>query len=302
MSASRHAGMDHDHYAYSPLPSRPPLRWPNGASVAVCPILSLEYLETPAPAGSVLPRDLGGGLGLRAEPNYPMLAHREYGHRVGIFRLLDVLAERGIRPTVAVDGMTASRYPRLIEHLRTRDCDVLAHGLSLNRMLSSRMSEGEEKGVIEESLGRLIDAGVPARGWLSPEYGESPRTPQMLAAAGMEYLCDWLNDEQPYPMVGGSLVALPLMCDYDDSYALWKRQLTLDSYLRILTKGFDRLSLDGRTSARVMAFQLRPWLTGQPHRVWVLEQLLDHVRSDGDAWLGTAGEIVDAYIAAGSAG
>src|SRR5690606_34081011 len=118
--------------------------------------------------------------------------------------------------------------------------------------------------------------GIDPRGWLGPEYSESERTPELVAAAGVDYLCDWLNDEQPYRMNYGDLVALPMWCDYDDSYALVKRQMTEDDYNRIRTRGVDQLSKDGAQTARLMAFTIRPWLVGQPHRLGSIESFLAH--------------------------
>lgn len=301
MPAQRLPGMDHEHYAWSPIVERPPLSWPNDAPVALSIVVNLETFEEQPPDGAVQAANLSGGLGRRPYPDYARLSHREYGHRVGIFRVLDVLERHGVTPTVAIDALTAERYPYLVQHCTGRGCEFVAHGIAVTRMISSRMSEEEERHYIAETLDRLEAAvGVRPRGWLGPEYGESERTPRLLAEAGVRYVCDWVNDEQPYELSlpGGPLYAFPLMAEYDDAFALWTRGITLATYRDMLTRGFDRLWRDGAISARLLAFNIRPWLIGQPFRIGSLESVLDHVTQQSAVWACTAGQAIDAFAAA----
>ena len=201
MPAERRFGMDHEHYDWSPLINRGVLRWPENARVALCVIVNLEHAEWEPLPGSFQSPSLAGGLAPRPSPNYPLLTHREYGHRVGIFRVLDVLDRHGIKPTVAMDALTAENYPYLVSHCRKRGCEIIGHGISVSRMITGNMSEQEEREYIRSSVDSLTRAtgSVPA-GWLGPEYGESSSTPRLLAQAGLRYVCDWANDEQPYPL------------------------------------------------------------------------------------------------------
>lgn len=304
MPAERRSGMDHEHYAWSPLVKREPLRWPGGAHVALSVIVNLEHVELEPPEGSEQSQQLAGGLGVRPYPNYPLLSHREYGHRVGIFRILDVLERHGIRPTIALDAMTAEHYPWLVEHCLGRGAEIVAHGISVSRLITSRMSQDEERTYIAESLERLHTAtGVQPQGWLGPEHSESERTPQLLAEAGLRYVCDWVNDEQPYAMTvaTGSLVALPVMLEYDDAFALWTRGVMLDTYRSMLCDGFDQLLRDGAESGRLLALNLRPWLIGQPFRIKVLDDALAHMVRERHVWTAATGEIVDRFVAAAAA-
>lgn len=303
MPAERREGMDHAHYAWSPLPQRPPLRWPGGARLALAVIVVLEYLELDPPAAARTSANLSGGLGSRPHPNYALLSHREYGHRVGIFRVLDALERHGVTATVAMDALTAEAYPWLVQHCRDRGAEFVAHGISVSRMISSAMSEDEERAYIGESLDRIRAAtGVKPLGWLGPEYGESERTPALLAEAGLRYVCDWLNDEQPYRMTvpGGDLYTLPGMLEYDDAFALWTRGVTLDTYGTMITDGFDRLHADGEQSGRLLALTLRPWLIGQPFRIGTLERALGYITARDGVWATSAGAIVEAYAASSS--
>ena len=192
MPAQRAFGMDHPHHEWSPIISRPTLRWPDDARVALCVILVLEHMEWRSPGGSFQVANLAGGSAPRAFPDYARLSHREYGHRVGIFRLLDTLEKHGLTATIAMDAITAENYPYLVRHCLDRGCEIIAHGVSVSRMITGNMSAAAERNYIQTSIDALIQAtGELPQGWLGPEYGESERTPQLLAEAGLRYVCDW---------------------------------------------------------------------------------------------------------------
>ena len=298
MPAERTFGMDHPHHEWSPIISRPVLRWPENAPVALCVILVLEHMEWQAPDGSFQVANLSGGSAPRAFPDYARMSHREYGHRVGIFRLLDVLEKHGIRPTIAMDALTAENYPFLVRHCLDRGCEVIGHGISVSRMITSNMTEGEEREYIQTSIDALTRAtGVAPRGWLGPEYGESSRTPQLLAEAGLRYVCDWANDEQPYPMTAGAnpFFALPILYELDDVAALAQRRVTVGDYQLMITESFDKLREDGAENGRLLALNLHPWLVGQPFRIGIIDRALSHMMQQGGVWAATGSEIVDWY-------
>ena len=298
MPAQRRFGMDHEHHEWSPLNARGRLQWPNDARIAICAIINLEHMEWQAPEGAFQSSGLAGGSAARPFPDYARISHREYGHRVGIFRVMDVLEKHGIPATVAMDGLTAGNYPYLVRHLSGRGCEFIGHGMSVSRMITSRMTSEEEQGYIQESLSTLNTAtGMEARGWLGPEYGESPRTPQLLAQAGISYVCDWVNDEQPYPMTTseGELYALPIMWELDDVSALADRKVTIDRYRDMLTEAFDALYEDGAVNGRVLTLHLHPWLIGQPFRIGYLDSALAHMVRRQGVWAARGSGIVDWY-------
>ena len=212
--------------------------------------------------------------------------------------MLDVLEKHGIKPTVALDALTAANYPYLVRHLLDRGCEIIGHGVSVSRMITSNMSEQEERDYIQESLAALTTAtGATPQGWLGPEYGESSRTPQLLAEAGIRYLCDWANDEQPYPLTTpqGDMIALPIMLEMDDVNALADRRVDVDRYAQMLKEGFDTLYEDGATNARLLALHLHPWLIGQPFRIGYLDDALGHMVRRQGVWAASGGESVDWY-------
>ena len=298
MTAQRTFGMDHPHHEWSPIISRPSLRWPENAPVALCVILVLEHMEWQAPDGSFQVANLSGGSAPRAFPDYARMSHREYGHRVGIFRLLDVLEKHGIRPTIAMDAITAENYPYLVRHCLDRGGEIIGHGISVSRIITSNMTESEEREYIQASIDALTGAtGTTPRGWLGPEYGESQRTPQLLAEAGLRYVCDWANDEQPYPMTAGAnpFFALPILYELDDVAALAQRRVTVVQYQQMLTESFDTLREDGAANGRLLALNLHPWLVGQPFRIGSVDRALGHMMEQGGVWAATGSEIIDWY-------
>ncbi len=296
MPAERRQGMDHEHHPWSPIHTREPLHWPDNARVALCVLVNLELMELDPPEGSFEASRLAGGLGRLPYPDYARLSHREYGHRVGIFRVLDVLEKHGIAATVALDALTAEHYPYLVQHCRQRGCEIIGHGLSVSRMITSRMSEAEERDSIRASIDALTRAtGQVPVGWFGPEYGESDRTPQLLAAAGFHYVCDWANDEQPYRMTTteGELVSLPIALELDDTHALWERRVPVDRYGTMLSESFAGLYQDGAQTGRLLVLNLHPWLIGQPFRIGFLDAALGDIMRRQGVWAAHGASIVD---------
>ncbi len=298
MPAERSLGMDHSHYPYSPLPTRSPLRWPSGSPLAIGALVLLEHYEWDPPSDAYSLRNSSGGLIKLPAPDYVQLTHREYGHRVGVFRLLDTLERHGIPVTVAVDKLTAVHYPWLIDHLMQRGCELVGHGVAASQLITSKLSEEAEAEIIADCLDTLERlSGNRPSGWFSPEGVESSRTPELLAASGVNYVCDWPNDEQPYKMTTpvGDLVSLPLFLEVDDEFALWHRRASLASWEGMIVAAATRLHMDGQTSARHMMLTLRPWLTGQPFRIRSLDRALRQVMQLEGVWAARGDDIVEAF-------
>ncbi|HSF30878.1 MAG TPA: polysaccharide deacetylase family protein [Candidatus Tectomicrobia bacterium] len=294
-----HHGMDHDHYEWSPLnANRAALAWPGNARVALCVIVNLGHVEWRHPPGSYQPPNLAGGYGPGPFPDVTAWSHREYGHRVGIFRVLDVLDRHRIRPTVAMDVLTVENYPFLVRHCLGRGDEIIAHGVSVSQMITSRMSEPQEREYIKTAVQALTHAtGKAPGGWLGPEYGESTRTPRLLAEFGLRYVCDWVNDEQPYALKvpQGELYALPIALPVDDVNALWDRRVDIDRYRDMLKETFETLYDEGSATGRLLVLHLHPWLVGQPFRIACLDEALGHIMQRSGVWAATGAEIIDWY-------
>jgi len=306
--AQHQHGMDHPYYDWSPLPSRPRFEWPDRSPLAVGPVVVLEHVEWEPPPAAYSLRRRSGGLARLPAPDYPQLTIREYGHRVGIFRLLDLLDRHGIAATVAVDALTAEHYGWLAAHLVERECEIAGRGIAATRLITSKNSEADERAAIARSLDAIESAtGIRPTTWFSAEGVESFRTPALLAEAGIDTVLDWPNDEQPVLMategvlagVGRSdatppMVSLPLFLEADDEFALWHRRVPLDGWREIVTGAAARMHRDGAehpAGSRLLMLTLRPWLAGQPFRVPTLDTALGRVMALGNIHTATASEL-----------
>ncbi|HXJ77424.1 MAG TPA: polysaccharide deacetylase family protein [Candidatus Methylomirabilis sp.] len=291
MSAYR---MDHGHYAWSPIVGRERLTWPNGARIAVAFVVSLGHYEADPPPGAFDPPTHRSPLRIMPPPDYPTVTHREYGHRVGIFRLFELFDAHAIRATAAIDAFTAQGYPRLVTECRRRGWEVIAHGVSQRRAITAEMSEADERAYIRLALDAVASvAGTMPRGWLSPEQSESTRTPSLLAEAGVDYVCDWANDDQPY-LIGQTdrpLVSLPLMQDISDVDLHWNRRVTMARWAAVVCEAFDTLYRESPDGGRLFMLPLHPWCIGQPFRLIYLQQVLAHIRKHDEVWAATGAEI-----------
>ena len=288
------AGMDNPWYDYSPYPKRPLLAWPRNARVGWFVLLHLEYWELiPDETSLKDPRHVGE-LG-SFTPDYRTWTQRDFGNRVGIFRVLDVLDRYQIRAGVAVNALAAERYPYLIEQFKKRKYEFIAHGHSANRMISSKMTEAEEKAEISSSIAAIEKAaGVRPTGWLGQDYGESQRTPQLLADAGLDYVLDWPNDDQPYPMkVGKKFVSMPNQPEWDDVQQLMIRRISTTRYPDLVGEAFELLHQEG---GQVFNLSIHPWLMGMAHRIKYLDEALRRIERFGNTWQATPGEIARHYI------
>jgi allantoinase len=294
MSLSDHAVTGHDYYPRDPIVGRRFWRWPNKARAAVAVVVSAEYYEMQPPANAFMPPNLPGGFGKGPYPDFRNYSARAYGNRVGIFRLLDALDRYKVKASVALDALTVTLCPQLVPHIRRRDLEIVAHGQSVTRVISSRMSEAEEHDYIFSALATIEAAtGVRPRGWHGAEYGESARTPGLLAKLGIKYVLDWPNDEQPVRMVTphGPMLSIPMLIDFDDVYALFHRKLTIARWQRAVEEAVAQIVEDSSDSGRLLVLNLHPWLTGHPFRVRFVEALLQHLTQQPHLWLTTTGEI-----------
>lgn len=288
------------YYAWSPITARPPLRWPSGARIAFAVVVTVEQLRWYPPAGTLIPSAIARNRP-GVYPNIPDLhniSQFEYGNRVGVFRVLDVLQRYGVRPTIAIDSALAERAPQLLAALQATNGEFVGHGVSADQMISDVMSEADESAIITESLTtmrRLTSA--PIVGWLGSEYSESSRTLELLAAEGIEYTLDWPTDEQPHPMTvrSGVMTNLPVTIELDDVFAFANHALTMTHWRDISLRQFDRLYREGADSGLLYVLNIHPWLTGQPYRIKYLEEIIAHVLDHPDVWSATGSEIVSAF-------
>ncbi len=277
-------------YDYSPIIKRDKIKWPKQARVAVWIIPNIEHFEFDAPTS-------GFGKATGKVPDVRNYAWKDYGNRVGIWRIMDVLDKYGIKATVALNAAVCDHYPIIIEEGKKREWEFMGHGITNSKLLMD-LSEAEERQLISEALNKITEAaGTPPRGWLGPGLVETLNTPDILAEQGIEYLCDWCNDDQPYPMKvnKGTLISMPYSIELNDMPAFLDYHLTADEFLKMIKDQFDVLYEEGEDNGRVMAISIHPFLTGLPFRKKYLDEALRYITGHKDIWFATGSEIVDWY-------
>jgi peptidoglycan/xylan/chitin deacetylase (PgdA/CDA1 family) len=291
----RRYGMDHDRYDWSMLPQRKPVQWPGGARVALWIIPALQWFPLDMKGQPFKPP---GAM----QTAYPDLRHytlRDYGNRVGIYRVMQTLEAFGMKASVAVNAAVAARTPSLVKECVSLGWEVMAHGRDMDHLHHGGLAEEDERLLIQDSIKRLEDCtGQPIHGWLSPAKSESFATPDLVAEAGLRYLCDWVNDDMPYVMKtrAGALASMPHPIDIDDYTILVQNHHTEDDFRDALIDQFDLLYKEASAQAgRIMAMSLHPWVIGQPCRISALEQALAHIHRHSGVWSATGVEILDAW-------
>jgi allantoinase len=282
---------EHDRFPYSAIVDRAPLRWPNGARVAVWVIPNIEHFLFDRPSTPITHATT------RLVPDVLNYSWRDYGVRVGIWRLMEVMQKHGFKGTVALNSDVCRHYPRIIEEGRKLAWEWMGHGTT-NSILLDRQTEDEERALIREVVETIAaSTGARPRGWLSPALSETHRTLDLLAEAGIEYVGNWVNDEQPYPMKvkKGSMISMPYSSELNDIPALLSLHQSPERFGQMICDQFDVLYEDGLKTGRVMSICLHPFLTGHPHRAKYFAQALAHITARQEVWLATGSEIVDWY-------
>jgi len=292
----RSYGMDHDYYDWSMMANRTPVQWPNEKKVALWINVAMQYFPLNQQGKPFAP--VGG-----MTTAYPDLRHytlREYGNRVGIFRLLKAFDKYAVKPTFAVQTRLAERYPYLINKLVERGDEIICHGWHMDAPHYGGQDRKVEAELVKQSLEGLRNiTGRDIKGWLSPSKSQSFNTPELLAENGIAYMCDWINDELPYAFrtPAGEITAMPLSTELEDRFIMQANLHSESEYADQIIDAFDFL-LDEATetgAGRMLALSIHPWMLGQPHRIGKLEQVLEHITGHSDVWSASAGEIADSW-------
>ena len=283
--------MENTRYPYSPIVRREPFTLPNQARVALWVGVNIEYFDI----GST---DFGGAGEFKVPPpNVFDYASRDYGNRIGIWRLMECLDRHGMKASVLLNSDLCKHYRAIIEEGKRRGWEFLGHGTS-NSVLLGGKTEDEERQIIITALEVLEEAiGRPALGWLSPALQETFMTPDILAEAGIKYLCDWCCDDQPFPMHvrSGHLISLPYSTDLNDIPAFIYHHMSPEQFCAMIKDQFDTLYREGDQQARVMCIALHPFLIGHAYRIPWFDKALQYIKTFEDVWFATAGEIAAWY-------
>ncbi|MBI3969164.1 MAG: polysaccharide deacetylase family protein [Chloroflexi bacterium] len=283
---------DPGRYAYSPSISRPKLELPHGARVAVWVVPNIEHYELlPAPNATRNPWPRV------PHPDVLNYAIRDYGNRIGVWRLFEIMDEHDFRGTVSLNVAVCDHFPDIIEECNMRDWDYLGHGI-YNTQYVYGMTEEQERAMIQDSIDTVKRAtGKDLAGWLSPALTNSLATLDLIAEAGIKYTCDWFQDDQPFPLKvrKGRLISVPYSLELND-VIVYGDGHSGEYYGQIIKDHFDVLYAEGAESARVMCIPLHPYLVSHPHRLAPFADALDYICAHGGVWKATGEEIADWYL------
>jgi allantoinase len=277
----------HDRYDYSPIRGRPRYFWPNGAGLAVYIAVNLEHFA------------FGEGLGAElapsaAQPDVLNYSWRDYGNRVGAFRLIELLDALRAPASVLVNSDIYAHAPGLAEAFRARGDEFVGHGRT-NSERQGVLSEAEEAALIAEATAIMTrEEGAPPKGWLGPWISQSHATPDLLAKAGYQYLLDWCMDDQPIVMrtKHGPILAMPYPQEINDIPMIVARKIEGPAFAQMIVDHFDEMLEQSAREPLVMGIALHPYIVGQPHRLRHLRRALTYIASHRDRiWLTTAGAI-----------
>jgi peptidoglycan/xylan/chitin deacetylase (PgdA/CDA1 family) len=267
-------------FPYQAIVDRPPVVWPNGARVAVWVIPNIEHFHL----------ELGP-----SAPDVRNYSRRDYGNRVGVWRLMEVMEKHRVRGTVALNGEIARYYPRIMQEVRRLRWELMGHGLTNSAMLTG-LGKDHETSVIARTRQMIEEQGERMRGWLGPGLTETWNTLDLLREHGVEYVCDWVNDDLPYRMNNG-LYAIPYSIELNDMPLFNMPSIDIEDFHRRICETFDVLYEEGGRNGRVMGIALHPFLIGVPHRIRYLDKALSHIAAHDKVWFALGSEIIEAYRA-----
>lgn len=283
--------MDNRLFAYSPITERAPLSWPGGARVAFYLGLNIEHYQLDRPSTSIF----GGTAAL--VPDALNYGWRDYGVRVGIWRMLQSLDRHGIRASALINSDVFRHYPQIVQAGLERGWTWIAHGRD-NSTFQAGMSRDEERAYLTEIVDTIErGTGRRPRGWLGPALTETFETPSLLAELGLSYTLDWTNDDQPYELATTGMLSVPYSIELNDVTLFVSKSYTGPEFLQAVRDQLDQLYEDATESGRVMALCLHPFIVSQPFRHKYLDEALAYVAGHEGVWLATSDEIADVYLA-----
>ena len=292
------------HYDWVPITKRAPLKWPNGKRLALIITINCEYWDLlkdsskPYYAGGppTIPDPLPGNVA-----DYPNFTWREYGLRVGCWRMFDVFEAAGVPLSITFNAKTALERREIIDHALARNWELVAHNYEQGELLPQYMFDpAGEKAVIYETL-KVYEkvTGRKAGGWLSSSLRSTPHTPDILAEAGCKFLCDYMNDDQPYLIhtAHGPLVNVPYSVEINDFTFFHRRAMSSEDALLMLKAQFNELYAESARTGKMMNIGLHPHVSGHPHRMQFYRDFLSYVKQFDDVWWATREEVADWYLA-----
>ena len=279
----------HDRYRYSPISGRPHYDWPDGKRLAFYLAVNVEHFH------------FGEGLGhtpsyATPQPDVRNYAWRDYGLRVGIWRLFDLFDELELPACLLVNSAVYDYAPQVLERARVRGDEIVAHGRT-NSERQGDLGEAAERALIHEATTTIArHEGQMPQGWLGPWISETKATPDLLKEEGYSYVLDWPLDDQPVWLTtrAGPLLAMPYPVEINDAPALLTRHHTAADFTGMIVDQFDEMLRQSAQQPLVCAISLHTPIVGQPFRLAQLRRALQHIRTqadNGQVWFTRPGEI-----------
>lgn len=277
----------HNRYSYSPITERKPYQWPNGTKLAIFTALNVEAFP------------FAEGLGVELAPGQPQpdvvnYSWRDYGNRVGYWRLMELLDEFRIPASVLMNTAIFDECPQIAAAVIKRGDEIVGHGRT-NAERQGTMPEDEEKRLISDVVETIREkTGAAPAGWLGPWVSESHVTPDLLQEAGFSYHLDWMLDDQPIWMKtrSGRILSIPYVRPTNDLPLMHRYQITPEQYVDILVDQFDEMLLQSRDTPLVFCLSFHPYFAGHGFRLKHLRRAYKHILSHSDKiWLARTGEI-----------
>ena len=291
------------HYDYVPIIDREPFKLPEGKRVAVMPFINIEHFPADIPGTALVPATTA------FSPDTLNYGWRDYGVRVGIWRMMDMMEDCGMRATVCLNSDVVREYPRIVEEGEKRNWAWIGHGRNnapdniIGNLRASdggidALAEAKERAIIEDSLNTLTDTlGRKTKGWLSPYLMHTDNTPRLLEEYGIEYLCDYTADDHPFRFntPAGNLIAVPYTLELNDIPAFLSLGISSEAFGNMIIDQFDVLYEEGATNARCMPICIHAFHVGQPNKFKHLKRAFEHIAGHADIWLTTGDEVNDWY-------
>ena len=284
----------HNRFPYSPITKRPHFVWPEGRQLAVHVCLNLEHFA------------YGEGLGVSYSPGLPHpntynWGWREYGNRVGVWRLLELFDEFALPISLLLNTEIYDHCPEVVAAFRTRGDEIVGHGRTNSEHQNDFDEVGEKKLIDEVTSAIKRHEGKQPAGWLSPGVNPSSTTPDLLQEAGYRYILDWPMDDQPVWIRTrkGHLLSIPYPHEVNDIPMIVLHHGTADAFANMITENLDEMRRQSRHQALVYGISLHAFIMGQPFRLNALRRAFEHLRkADEGVWFTTTGAIADHFIAA----
>ncbi|MCP2194113.1 Polysaccharide deacetylase [Williamsia deligens] len=282
----------HGRFDHSAVTDRPDFDWPGGARLAVYVAVNCEHF-----AYDDGDTDLGFTPGMDQPDSYNY-GWREYGNRVGAFRIAETLDRVGIRPTALVNSEIYEHAPAVPAAYHALGAEFVAHGRT-NSATPNSLTGDAERDTIDQVHRAITDAeGTPPRGWMSPGAAPSRITEDLLAERGFTYTLDWPIDDQPVWMstASGPLLSVPYPHEVNDLPVFVHHHQTAETFASMITDSFDEMLENSRRQPLVLSISLHTFLAGQPYRLRRVRAALEHLRAHADGvWFTTPGDIADHY-------